>query len=106
MPGDINIDEIAWLRANSPVWRLAARRERPIALSVLHRVFAQGNARVISAADVEALLANDELYAIRQRSPGSFPKPARDYLYDWAARRQAGCTRYYPDGTNEPQRKS
>jgi len=22
MPGDINIDEIAWLRANSPAWRL------------------------------------------------------------------------------------
>lgn len=33
----------------------------PIALSVLHRVFAKGNARVISAADMEALLTDDEL---------------------------------------------
>ena len=53
-------------------------------LSVLHRVFVQGNAQVISAADMEALLADNELYAIRQRSPGSFPKSARAYLYDWA----------------------
>jgi hypothetical protein len=46
-------------------------------LSVLHRVFVQGNAQVISAADMEALLADDKLYAIRQRSPGSFPKSVR-----------------------------
>jgi Protein of unknown function (DUF3375) len=58
-------------------------------LSVLHRVFVQGNARVISAADMEALLADDEPYAIRQRSPGSFPKSARAHLYDWA-RPEAG----------------
>lgn len=38
---------------------------------------------------MEALLTDDELYAIRQRSPGSFPKSARAYLYDWA-RLEAG----------------
>jgi hypothetical protein len=69
-------------------------------------VFAQGNARVISAADMEALLADDELYAIRQRSPGSFPKSARAYLYDWARPEAGRLHKYYPDGTNEPQRKS
>ena len=52
-------------------------------------MFVQGNAQVISAADVEALLADDELYAIRQCSPGSFPKSARACLYDWA-RPEAG----------------
>jgi Protein of unknown function (DUF3375) len=92
----------------APTARLAAaaRRERPIVLSVLHRVFVQGNARVISAADMEALLADDELYAIRQLSPGSLPKPARDYLYDWARLEAGWLHKYYPDGTNEPQFKS
>jgi hypothetical protein len=69
-------------------------------------VFAQGNARVISAADMEALLADDELYAIRQRSPGSLPKSARASLYDWPRPEAGWLHKYYPDGTNEPQRKS
>jgi len=55
---------------------------------------------------MEALLADDELYAIRQRSPGSFPKSARDYLYDWVRPEAGWLHKYYPDGTNEPQRKS
>lgn len=88
MPGDISIDEVTWLRANSPAWRLLRAENAPLVLSFLHRVFVQGNARAISAADLEALL-DDELYAVRQRSPDSFPKAARAYLDDWA-RPEAG----------------
>jgi len=55
MPGYISIDEITWLRANSPAWRLLRAENAPLVLSFLHRVFVQGNARAISAADLEAL---------------------------------------------------
>ncbi len=55
---------------------------------------------------MEALLADDELYAIRQRSPGSVPKSARAYLYDWARPEAGWLHKYSPNGANEPQRKS
>lgn len=79
MPGDISIDEITWLRANSPAWRLLRAENAPLVLVFLHRVFVHGNARAVSATDLETLL-DDELYAIRQRNPDSFPKTARAYL--------------------------
>src|SRR5690242_1482750 len=101
MPGDISIDEITWLRANSPAWRLLRAENAPLVLSFLHRVFVQGNARAISAADLEALL-DDELYAIRQRNPDSFPKGARAYLDDWARPEAGWLRKYYPDGIDEP----
>lgn len=101
MPGDISIDEITWLRTNSPAWRLLRAENAPLVLSFLHRVFVQGNARAISAADLEALL-DDELYAIRQRSPDSFPKGARAYLDDWARPEAGWLRKYYPDGIDEP----
>ena len=101
MPGDISIDEITWLRGNSPAWRLLRAENAPLVLSFLHRVFVQGNARAVPAADLEALL-DDELYAIRQRSPESFPKAARAYLDDWARPEAGWLRKYYPDGTDEP----
>jgi flagellar motility protein MotE (MotC chaperone) len=101
MPGDISIDEITWLRANSPAWRLLRAENAPLVLSFLHRVFVQGNARAVPAPDLEALL-DDELYASRQRSPGSFPKGARAYLDDWARPEAGWLRKYYPDGTDEP----
>jgi hypothetical protein len=60
-------------------------------------VFVQGNAQVIPAAEVEALLANDELYAMQQRSPGSFPRSVRAYLGDCARRGPGWLHPYYPD---------
>ena len=101
MPGDISVDEITWLRASSPAWRLLRAENAPLVLSFLNRVFVQGNARAISAADLEALL-DDELYAIRQSSPDSFPKSARAYLDDWARPEAGWLRKYYPDGTDEP----
>ena len=101
MRGDISIDELTWLRANSPAWRLLRAENAPLVLSFLHRVFVQGNARAISASDLEALL-DDELYAVRQRNPGSFPKSARAYLDHWARRETGWLRKYYPDGTDEP----
>src|ERR1700740_1745706 len=97
----VGFDEISWLRANSPAWRLLRAENAPLVLSFLNRVFVQGNARAISAADLEALL-DDELYAIRQSSPDSFPKSARAYLDDWARPEAGWLRKYSPDGIAEP----
>jgi hypothetical protein len=101
MPGETSFDDIAWLRANSPAWRLLRADSSPLVLSFLHRVFVEGNARAVALGDLENQL-DDELYALNQRMPGSFPKRARAYLDDWAHPDAGWLRKYYPDGTDEP----
>jgi Protein of unknown function (DUF3375) len=100
-----SLDEIAWLRDNSPAWRLLRADNAPLVLSFLHRVFVADNIRSISATELTSRL-DDELYAINQRGDESsgrrFPKSARAYLDDWAAPASGWLRKYYPDGTDEP----
>ena len=100
-----SLDEIAWLRDNSPAWRLLRADNAPLVLSFLHRVFVADNLRSISAAELVSRL-DDELYAINQRGIAGggrrFPKPAKAYLDDWAAAEAGWLRKYYPDGTDEP----
>ncbi len=101
MPGGMTFDEIGWLRANSPAWRLLRADSAPLVLSFLHRVFVANNVRSISATELASRL-DDELYALNELSPGSFPKPAKAYLDDWARPEAGWLRKYYPDGTDEP----
>jgi hypothetical protein len=101
MAGSITFDEIVWLRANSPAWRLLRADSAPLVLSFLHRVFVEENIRSISATELISQL-DDELYALNERSPRSFPKPAKAYLDDWASPECGWLRKYYPEGTDEP----
>jgi len=101
MSGGTSFDDIAWLRANSPAWRLLRADSSPLVLSFLHQVFVADNIRAISASDLESRL-DDELYALNQRSQGSFPKKAKAYLDDWAHPDAGWLRKYYPDGSDEP----
>src|SRR6266700_7919056 len=101
MAGGSGFDEIAWLRANSPAWRLLRAENAPLVLSFLHRVFVADNVRSIPAAELASRL-DDELFALNERTPGSFPKQARAYLDDWASPQAGWLRKYYPEGTDEP----
>src|SRR5215469_5280185 len=101
MPAGMSFDEITWLRANSPAWRLLRAESSPLVLSFLHRVFVAENVRAISASDLEGRL-DDELYALNQISPGSFPKKAKAYLDDWAHPQAGWLRKYYADDSDEP----
>ncbi len=101
----LSFDEIAWLRDNSPAWRLLRADNGPLVLSVLHQVFVEDNVRSISASQLASRL-DDELYALNQRlsDPAAprFPKPTKAYLDDWAAPEAGWLRKYYPDGNDEP----
>src|ERR1039457_5993793 len=101
MTGGSGFDEIAWLRANSPGWRLLRAENAPLVLSFLHRVFVADNVRAIPAAELASRL-DDELFALNERTPGSFPKPAKAYLAAWASPPAGWLRKYYPEGTAEP----
>jgi uncharacterized protein DUF3375 len=100
-----SVDEIAWLRDNSPAWRLLRADNAPLVLSFLEQVFVAGNAAPISAAELSSRL-DDELYALNQRDGEhggrKFPRPAKAYLDDWAAPEAGWLRKYYPDGSDEP----
>ena len=101
----LSFDEVAWLRDNSPAWRLLRADNAPLVLSFLHQVFVAENVRSIPAAQLASRL-DDELYALNARSgqgePKRFPKPAKAYLDDWAAPEAGWLRKYYPEGTDEP----
>ncbi len=101
MTGAASFDEIAWLRANNPAWRLLRADSAPLVLSFLHRVFVEDNIRSIAATELASRL-DDELYALNDRSPRSFPKSARAYLDDWASPESGWLRKNYIEGTDEP----
>jgi flagellar motility protein MotE (MotC chaperone) len=103
--GPVSFDEVAWLRDNSPAWRLLRADHAPLVLSFLHQVFVAENVRSIPAAELASRL-DDELYALNERGqpnePKRFPRPAKAYLDDWAAPEAGWLRKYYPEATDEP----
>jgi hypothetical protein len=91
------------LRAHHPAWRLLRSDHAPLIASFLHRVFVAPNVRVMAAADLAEAL-EDELYALRESlGPAFFPKPALDYLNDWASPEKGWLRKFYQPGSDEPQ---
>jgi len=76
MAAGTEFEEIAWLRANSPAWRLLRADSAPLVLSFLHRVFVEENVRSIPAAELASRL-DDELYARNERVRTVSPSPRR-----------------------------
>lgn len=94
------------LRIHHPAWRLLRSDHAPLVASFLHRVFVVPNVRVMAAADLSEAL-EDELYALRlqmgEKGETAFPKPALDYLNDWAAPDKGWLRKFYRPGTDEAQ---
>ena len=90
------------LRLQHPAWRLLRATNAPLVASFLHRVFITPNQRVLAQSHlVEAL--NDTLYALRERlGSDAPPKPANEYLNDWAANDAGWLRKFYPPGSDEP----
>ncbi len=89
------------LRTHHPAWRLLRSDHAPLVASFLHRVFVAPNVRVMAAADLAEAL-EDELYALRQQlGDDAFPKPALDYLNDWAAPDKGWLRKFYRPGSDE-----
>lgn len=91
------------LRTHHPAWRLLRSEHAPLVASFLHRVFVAPNVRGMAAVDlIEAL--EDELYGLRlQLGEAAFPKPALEYLNDWAAPDKGWLRKFYKPGTDEAQ---
>ncbi|MFZ0133244.1 MAG: DUF3375 domain-containing protein [Desulfobacterales bacterium] len=90
------------LRSSHPAWRLLRSDHAPLVAGFLHRVFIASNVRTLAQADlVEAL--EDELFVLReQQGAEAFPRPAQDYLNEWADNDKGWLRKFYPSGVDEP----
>jgi flagellar motility protein MotE (MotC chaperone) len=90
------------LRQSHPAWRLLRSDHAPLVASFLQRVFIVPNVRVMAQADLAEAL-EDELFALRERlGADAFPKPALDYLNDWAGTEKGWLRKFYAHGSDEP----
>jgi hypothetical protein len=102
--GSVNLDHstLDLLRQQHPAWRLLRADHAPLIASFLQRVFVTPNIRVIHQADLAEAL-EDELFALREQlGEDKYPKPALDYLNEWAGPDKAWLRKYYAQGSDEP----
>jgi hypothetical protein len=98
----VDYDEVEALRRTSAAWRLLRAKNVPLVIGFLGRVFVDDNVRGIAAADLVARL-DDELYALNARlGSETFPRPAKEYLDEWASPEYGWLRKYYPPGADEP----
>lgn len=95
-------DEIEMLRVGHPAWRLLRAGNAALALSFLGRFFVEDNHGAVSATELASAL-EDQLHALNLGDPDDprYPRPARDYLQDWAATEAGWLRRFYPAGSDE-----
>jgi hypothetical protein len=94
--------DIERLRDRHPAWRLLRAGNAPLVLAFLGGFFVEGNNGATSASALAAAL-DDELFALNAIGPSAqrYPKPAADYLEDWAHSDAGWLRRFYPLGSDE-----
>ncbi|WP_424786504.1 DUF3375 domain-containing protein [Pseudactinotalea sp. Z1739] len=98
----MDYDEISSLRERHPAWRLLRRDHAPLVLAFLGGHFVEDNNGATSASVLAGAL-EDELFTLNAATPDEsrFPRPAEDYLEDWAGVETGWLRRFYPTGSDE-----
>ena len=90
------------LRENHPGWSLLRADTAPLALSFFMAAFTVPNRRNLGRQELIDTL-DDVLFRVHESlGESSFPKPAAEYLDDWAHPEKAWLRKYYADGRDEP----
>lgn len=85
-----------------PAWRLLNAETAPLIISFLDQAFLKPNARSIKQPQLTAHL-EDHLFHLNAAHENRYPKPAQDYLDDWARGENAYLRKYYPTKGEEPE---
>lgn len=89
------------LRRTHSAWRLLASDNAAFVICFLQEAFIRPNTRTCLQSELVSKL-EDFLYALRLEVGGSaFPRPAEDYLDDWAADTHGWLRKYYAGQTDE-----
>ena len=98
----MDFHRIKHLFKNQPEWKLLRADHAPLVLSFLQFAFVEGKERIIPEPVLVSKL-EDLLYTLRQtEGEDAFPKPAMDYLNDWADVKKGWLRKFYQRGEDEP----
>jgi len=90
------------LRKHHPAWRLLMADHAPLVVSFLFASFVSPNLRSLPQQTL-AVRLDDHLHQLRNMlGSEAFPRPAREYLDDWAADERGWLRKYYPPNEDEP----
>jgi flagellar motility protein MotE (MotC chaperone) len=91
------------LRENHAGWSLLRAQNAPLAVSFFMAAFTGPNQRNIGRQQLIDTL-DDVLFGLRDAyGEDKFPRPASEYLDDWAAPERAWLRKYYVPGQDEPR---
>ena len=91
------------LRENHAGWSLLRAQNAPLAVSFFIKAFTGPNQRDIGRQELIDHL-DDVLFGLRDVfGEDKFPRPASEYLDDWAAPERAWLRKYYVPGQDEPR---
>ncbi|GAB3539011.1 DUF3375 domain-containing protein [Arthrobacter tecti] len=94
---------IASLRDNHPAWSLLRAQNAPLAIAFFMTAFTGPNQRNLGRQQLVDIL-DDVLFGLRESlGEESFPRPAPEYLDDWAAPERAWLRKYYVTNQDEPR---
>ncbi|HEX4862936.1 MAG TPA: DUF3375 domain-containing protein, partial [Acidimicrobiales bacterium] len=97
----MNYDEIEHLRSNHPAWSLLRSANVALVMSFLSRMFVERNVADLPATELAGAL-DDELYSLNERlGQDRFPRPAAEYLDEWASPERGWLRKFYPAGSDE-----
>nr|WP_306270549.1 DUF3375 domain-containing protein [Ornithinimicrobium sp. HY1793] len=90
------------MREGHPAWRLLRAGNAALVLSFLGQFFVVDNHGAVSSTELAAAL-DDQLHLLNLSAPDEprYPRPAPDYLQDWAATESGWLRRFYPSGSDE-----
>ncbi|EOF9299217.1 DUF3375 domain-containing protein [Enterobacter bugandensis] len=90
------------MRTNHPAWKLLRADSAALIASFLWKAFSLPNARSITQDELTEKL-DDTLYILHQQyGEELYPRPAREYLNDWAAPERGWLRKFYPPGDDRP----
>lgn len=91
------------LRENHAGWSLLRAQNAPLAVSFFMKAFTGPNQRDIGRQELIDHL-DDLLFSLREvYGEDKFPRPAGEYLDEWAAPERAWLRKYYVTGQDEPR---
>lgn len=97
----LDFSTLVQLRKSHPGWRLLLADHAPLVASFLERTFIEQNVRVMAQPELESRL-EDVLFHLREtEGEDAFPRPARDYLDEWAQNERGWLRKFYPPGSDE-----
>ncbi|HET7552520.1 MAG TPA: DUF3375 family protein [Gemmatimonadaceae bacterium] len=84
-------------RRDHPAWRLLGAQHAPLIVSVLHRYFVEPNVRTMPRDELVARVEDDLFHLREELGDDAFPRPAADYLDEWASDDKGWLRKYYPN---------